>query len=132
MARIHTLHNISNPAPPPKTFKDRYCPGMRSCWHLDVSKFNPANRDAADRNRRICMLVTLVSHSALAILGLVKTALALNPLGLFIHTIIALIFFFFTVSLLITIGDAEGERLVLGRKIVCAIRFSCFKHMLMT
>lgn len=118
MAPIHTIHGLVNPRPQDQTVKKRYCPGMRSCFYLNPATFNPMNRDRADTLRRVCMLVALfcsVGREALSLLLRISSASALDLLA---GTLAAMIGFFFMASCLATIGNAEGERLVMGRNVV--------------
>lgn len=95
---------------------------MRTPWHMNPAKFDPRDRDSDDRKRRICMLITLACHTGLSAISIFGAVLSFNPIGLIVNTVLALIGFFFTVSILVTIGDAEGERVVLGRNIVNFLR----------
>lgn len=115
---IHTLNDITALPPQAKTFKDRHCPGMRSCWTFDVANFNPLNRDRDDTVRRTCMLVALGCHTALDAIALFLMAIHFDVIGLVIKGVLALIGFFFMAWCLGTIGNAEGERLVFGKMVV--------------
>ena len=123
MAPIHTLADLEGP-PQYRDFKFRNCPGMRSCWYIKVSSYNPFNRSSTDeRVRRTCMIVTLGSVTLLDFLWLYRQTSQLiagngSVLGLVVGLILNLIGFFFVASCLTIIGDAESERTVMGRIVV--------------
>ena len=91
---------------------------MRSCWQLNPIKFDPRNRDSDDRKRRICMLIVLACHTAFDVVSILSKPIAQMPATILVKTVLALIGFFFLAGCLIAIGDAEGERLVVGCRIV--------------
>lgn len=119
---IHTIHSSPNPDTQARTFRDRYCPGMTRLWYLNPAKFDPRNRARDDAIRRYCMIVTFLGHTALDIIALFKLVIGFNIIGFIVSAIMSVIFFGFLCWALPTIGDAEGERVVLGKNVVSAIQ----------
>ena len=64
------------------------------------------------------MLITLVGNTVFEIIKLFHLARQSTALGFLIGLLISLIGTFFLIGCLTRIGDAEGERLVLGRNVV--------------
>ena len=120
MARIHTIADYQPyHVTIPERVRSRYCPGMRSCWAFSFTSYNPFNRPTStDTLRRICMILTLASRTLLDVLGLWNNIVGLRVLGIVISLILGLIGFFFMAFCLATIGDAEGETVVMRRNVV--------------
>lgn len=120
MVRIHTIGDYQGyHVDAPQNVKERYCPGMRSCWSFRFASYNPFNRPtSADTIRRVCMIVTLGSRTILDVLGLWNNLVGMKVLGVLISLILGLIAFFFVAFCLAIIGDAEGERMVMRWNVV--------------
>lgn len=101
-----------------ESWKDRNCPGMRTCWSFSVDSFSLNTSDKAVLARRICMLAVLGVRTAMSVLSIILEAFGIHLVGLIIGIILGLIGFFFIAWCLARIGDAEGSRKVLGARIV--------------
>ena len=64
------------------------------------------------------MIVALACHTALGLISLFKLAIAFEILELIIGALLTLVGFMFTCWALPIIGDARGERIVLGKTVV--------------
>lgn len=106
---------------PPRTqrsFRERNCPNMRYCWSFSLSSYSLATTDKAVLARRICMIVILSIRTALSIISLLYSSYGGRIASLVIGTIIAAIGFLFIAWCLAVIGEAEGQRTVLGVHVV--------------
>ena len=111
---------------PPRTkppssgsWKQRNCPNMRACWHVSPSSYNP--RGCPDKRtfwRRIAMIFILLARTAMSALTLVMAVFSNNIAAIVIYAILAVLGFWFVAWCLALIGDAGGERKVLGRVVV--------------
>ena len=125
MAPIHTLNDLPSQVPSQvRSVKDRYCPGMRSCWDLDLRPFDPRGRDTEDYRRRICMCIVLGSIVFFDFVSLTSALFKVHIAGFIIGLLIDIIGLFFIMGCLIRIGDAEGERTVVGKRIVSLASFT--------
>ena len=101
-----------------QSFKVRNCPNMRTLWHFNLSSYDPRNVDTQTRYRRIAMIVVLVLRVAMSALS-IWTAIRNDSIaGIVIYSILAVLGTWFIAWCLVQIGDAVGERRVLGKLIV--------------
>lgn len=96
-----------------RSFKDRNCPNMHTCWHFNLRSYDPRNtRDKQTLFRRLAMIFVLFIRTAMSVLALVSVILAMDIAAIVIYTILAVIGFWFVAWCLAEIGDAQGERRV--------------------
>jgi len=79
-----------------------------------LSAYNPITPDKAVVARRVCMILILLLRTAISILSVVVARLVWFYLG----SILAVIGFFFVAWCLAAIGEARGQRKVLGVHVV--------------
>ncbi|KAK7192216.1 hypothetical protein DPSP01_010220 [Paraphaeosphaeria sporulosa] len=104
--------------PPRETsWKDRNCPGMRSCWSFSLSSFSLATSDKAVLARRICMIAILGLRTATSIWDVVNSIIHFNLGWLIIGIILGVLGFLFIAWCLARIGEATGYRRVLGARV---------------
>ncbi|RYP61156.1 hypothetical protein DL769_007838 [Monosporascus sp. CRB-8-3] len=98
------------------SWKDRNCPGFRTCLWFDWDAYNlAASDDKAVLARRVCQWVVLAIYAALGVLGLVRGVYGANVVGWVVGAVIVVIAFFCMGHFLAGIGRATGRRKVLGR-----------------
>lgn len=92
---------------------------MRTCWHFSFRSYDPRNcPDKTTLFRRIAMIYVLFVRTGMSVLAVVSAILAMNIAAIVIYVVLAIIGFWFIAWCLAVIGDAQGERRVLGRLIV--------------
>ncbi|KAH7126580.1 hypothetical protein B0J11DRAFT_281027 [Dendryphion nanum] len=96
------------------SWKERNCPGMRSCWSISFHSYSLKTSDKIVLARRICMIAILVIRTAVSVLTIIGHAWGGRLLSLIMGTIFAVIGFFFIAWCLAVIGDAKGTRKVFG------------------
>jgi hypothetical protein len=107
------------PIPENRTFKERNCPNMRTCWHFSFRSYDLRNcPDKATLFRRIAMIYTLFVRTGMSTLALVSAIRAMNIGSIVVYAILAVIGFWFIAWCLAVIGDAQGERRIMGKSIV--------------
>lgn len=123
MAPQPTTSTFPQDLPPRnQSWKDRNCPGMRSCWSFSLSSFNLATSDKAVLARRICMLVILGLRTAISVWDAVQSAIRIQIGWLIVNIIFGVIGFLFIAWCLAKIGEAQGYRRVLGvRMVSCSL-----------
>ncbi|KAF5007871.1 hypothetical protein FDECE_5786 [Fusarium decemcellulare] len=102
------------------SWKDRNCPNMRTCWSFSWQAYDLRTSDSAVLVRRSAMWLALIMRTTVSILNISP-----KPFQGVLDSIIAIINFLFIAWCLATIGEAEGERRVLG-KLVGRIHFDFF------
>ncbi|KAM5354108.1 hypothetical protein ACJ41O_000758 [Fusarium nematophilum] len=113
-----TLSDLDSPA----SWKDRNCPSMRTCWSFSWQAYDLRTSESVVLIRRGAMCLTLVIRTTVSILDISPKPLLAIP-----QTILAIINFLFIAWCLASIGDAEGERRVLG-KLVGRVHFDFFLY----
>lgn len=106
---------------PPRvqSWKQRNCPSMRACWHVSPSSYNVRNTpDKRTLWRRIAMIFVLFVRTAMSVLTVIGAVRGGNIAAIVIYAILAVLGFWFVAWCLAIIGDAVGERKVLGKLIV--------------
>ena len=107
------------PIPENRTFKERNCPNMRTCWHFSFKSYNPRHTpDKQTLFRRISMIFILSLRTAMSVLALIFAIIRMNIASIVVDTILGVLGFWFIAWCLATIGDAVGERRVFGKLIV--------------
>ncbi|KAK3051492.1 hypothetical protein LTR09_007515 [Extremus antarcticus] len=116
MASIHTnpsTHTLSSNDPPSSTYSN-----IPQIWPFHWSTFNPFNRPSFDdRMRRISMITILTARTFLDIPALYLFARRLEIPNLVLYLAIDVIAFVFIAWCLSVIGEAQGERRVLGKRV---------------
>ncbi|KAK6844770.1 hypothetical protein PG990_003133 [Apiospora arundinis] len=93
----------------------RNCPNARFCWPFDWSSWTlDTGGDAPALLRRICMWITLATRTALAVFSLIFLFVGFHISSFVINIILDVLGFFFIAWCLARIGDAVGERRVMG------------------
>ncbi|KAK8038683.1 hypothetical protein PG993_007094 [Apiospora rasikravindrae] len=93
----------------------RNCPNARFCWPFDWSSWTlDTGGDAPALMRRLCMWITLATRTALAVFSLVFLFVGFDIGGFVVNIVLDVLGFFFIAWCLARIGDAVGERRVLG------------------
>ena len=110
-------------APPPagasgQSWKDRNCPNMRTCWSFSLSSYSLKDVDNATRMRRICMIVILALRTAMSVLSCFSAAANGHVASCVIYALVGVLGLWFIAWCLARIGDARGERKVLGVMVV--------------
>ncbi|KAI1442583.1 hypothetical protein F5Y02DRAFT_395918 [Annulohypoxylon stygium] len=105
------------PRPEQRSWKDRNCPGARSCWNFKWEAYSLATSDHIVLARRICMIATLGVRTALSVLGVIYSAYSNSIVGTIIGSILAAVGFVFIAWCLATIGEAKGTRKVFGMSV---------------
>ena len=100
-------------------WKDRNCPGMRGFWEFSLSSYSLRTSDKAVLARRICMIAVLGCRTAISIIGILYNVFTLRLVSLILGVIFAVLGFVFVGWCLAKIGEAEGERVVFGNRVVC-------------
>lgn len=135
MARIKTLSNMAieqdqpqsafpqelppRPSQDNRSWKNRNCPNMRTCWHFSLRSYDPRNTpNKRTLFRKISMILILALRTALSVLSLISAIRAMNIAKIVIYAILSVLGFWFVAWCLAEIGEATGERQVLGRMIV--------------
>ncbi len=120
MASIHTnpsTHTLSSNDPPSSTYSN-----IPQIWPFHWSTFNPFNRPSFDdRMRRISMITILTARTFLDIPALYLFARRLEIPNLVLYLAIDVIAFVFIAWCLSVIGEAQGERRVLGKRVVSTL-----------
>ena len=106
------------PRPEGRSWKERNCPGMRTCWHFSWDAYNLKTSDMAVLLRRICMWIVLVLRTFLSVLAIIGDAYGGRIVSMIVGIILAVIGFLFIAWCLATIGEAKGRRRVLGIMVV--------------
>lgn len=109
-------------APPPsgQSWKERNCPGMRTCWSFSFSSYSLKDVDNGVRLRRICMITVLALRTVISVLSCVAAAAQGHIAGVVIYAIIGVIGLWFIAWCLARIGDCTGQRRVFGVVVVSA------------
>lgn len=100
------------------SWKDRNCPGIKSCLFFDWSAYSLATTETPVVVRRICQWVVLLIYATLGIWGLIKGVYGANIVGWIIGAIIVVLAFFWMAHCLAGIGQVTGRRRVLGALVV--------------
>lgn len=106
------------PRPEGRSWKERNCPGMRTCWHFSWDAYSLKTSDMAVLLRRICMWIVLALRTFLSILAIIVDAYGGRLVSMIVGIILAVIGFLFIAWCLATIGEAKGRRRVLGIMVV--------------
>jgi hypothetical protein len=107
-----------------ETWRQRACPGSRFCWSFDMEAWTLATDDKQERMRRVYMWTTLLTRTAVSVFGLLSRYILPMPLigmnvgSFLVHTILAVLGFFFVAWCLAKIGEATGTRRVFGMDFV--------------
>ena len=109
------------PAAAGGSWKDRNCPQMRNCWSFSLSSYSLKDVDNATRLRHICMLVILALRVVMSVLSVVSSAGNGRIAAAVIYALLGVLGIWFIAWCLATIGDAKGERRVVGLMIVRAV-----------
>ena len=105
--------------PREQSWKQRNCPHMRTCWHFKPSSYSLAHcPDKRTWMRRIAMIVILLFRTAMSALSIFSAVRSGNIAAIVIYSILAVLSLWFIAWCLAVIGDAVGERKVLGVLIV--------------
>ncbi|KAK8087368.1 hypothetical protein PG994_002342 [Apiospora phragmitis] len=97
------------------SWQQRNCPNARFCWPFDWASWTlDTGGDGAALLHRVCMWITLATRTALAVFSLVFLFVGFQIGSFVINVIIAVLGFFFIAWCLARIGDAVGERRVMG------------------
>lgn len=124
---VRTIHDYptSGGSLPPRpagqgvAWQQRNCPNARFCWPFDWSSWRlDTGGDAPALIRRLCMWVTLATRTALAVFSLIFLFVGFEVGAFVIHAILDVLGFFFIAWCLARIGDAVGERRVMGTLVV--------------
>ncbi|KAI1079735.1 hypothetical protein F5B20DRAFT_542232 [Whalleya microplaca] len=120
---VHGFPQDLPPRPEP-TWRERNCPGCRTCWHFSWESYSLNTGDMEVLARRLCMIITLGIRTALSILGVFFRAYSGSVGGMVIGSIIAVIGFLFVAWCLAQIGEAQGKRKVFGTLVVSSAESS--------
>lgn len=101
-----------------QTWKQRNCPGMRSCWTFSLSSYSLKTSDTAVLARRICMITILGLRTAMSVLAIIYDAYGRRLVSFILGVILAVLGFLFIAWCLAVIGEMKGYRKVLGARIV--------------
>ncbi|KAK8009495.1 hypothetical protein PG991_012046 [Apiospora marii] len=113
---VRTIHDYPRPAGQGVAWQQRNCPNARFCWPFDWSSWTlDTGGDGPALMRRLCMWVTLATRTALAVFSLVFLFVGFAVGEFVVHVILDVLGFFFIAWCLARIGDAVGERRVMGR-----------------
>ncbi|KAK8076934.1 hypothetical protein PG996_003104 [Apiospora saccharicola] len=125
---VRTIHDYptSSGTLPPRpagqggvSWQQRNCPNARFCWPFDWSSWSlDTGGDAPALMRRLCMWVTLATRTALAVVSLIFLFAGFEIGSFIIQCIFDVLGFFFIAWCLARIGDAVGERRVMGTLVV--------------
>ena len=106
-------------AMPKRSFKDRNCPNMRTCWHFSLASYNPLHcPDKRTLFRRLAIIFIILFRTAMSALVLSDAIWAMDIAAIVLYIILGIIGFWFIAWCLAEIGEAKGERRVLGKLIV--------------
>ncbi|KAI0108103.1 hypothetical protein F4814DRAFT_426833 [Daldinia grandis] len=105
------------PRPAPTTWKDRNFSGVRYCWSFSWDAYSLHTSDTRVLARRISMITTLGTRTALSILSIVFDAYNNFISGMVIGIIFAILGFLFISWCLARIGEAEGTRRACGMSV---------------
>ncbi|KAF1992768.1 hypothetical protein P154DRAFT_452051 [Amniculicola lignicola CBS 123094] len=106
------------PRPQPSgNFRDRNCPNIRTCWHFDINSYSLRTSDPALLARRVCMIAVLGIRTAISVLKVIYYAARPDIVWIILSVILGVIGFFFIAWCLAKIGDAKGDRMVLGMRV---------------
>lgn len=100
------------------SWKERNCPGLRSCLWFDWDAYSLIATETAVIVRRICQWTVLLIYATLGIWGLVKGVYGRNVIGWVIGSVVVVVAFFCMGHFLAGIGQAKGKRKVLGSLVV--------------
>lgn len=134
---VRTIHDYptsgsanANASLPPRpagqgvSWGQRNCPNARFCWPFDWSSWTlDTGGDAPALLRRICMWITLATRTALAVFSLIFLFVGFHISSFVINIILDVLGFFFIAWCLARIGDAVGERRVMGTLVVSSNLF---------
>ncbi|KAK7947903.1 uncharacterized protein PG986_008789 [Apiospora aurea] len=118
---IHDYPTSGSSTLPPRpagqgvSWTERNCPNARFCWPFDWSSWTlDTGGDLPALLRRLCMWVTLATRTALAVLALIFLFVGFEIGSFVLNIILDVLGFFFIAWCLARIGDAVGERRVMG------------------
>ncbi|KAK8108141.1 uncharacterized protein PG998_010154 [Apiospora kogelbergensis] len=118
---IHDYPTSGRASLPPRpagqgvSWQARNCPNARFCWPFDWGSWTlDTGGDAPALLRRVCMWITLAARTALAVFSLVFLFVGFHVSSFVVNIILDVLGFFFIAWCLARIGDAVGERRVMG------------------